>query len=298
MSKFWAGCGLAALMLWPSPVIAGAAYKIVSNDGPADAVRVTVRLEARQSEADLRAIADDVRARLPAAKIVRSVAFYLPAMPLAGNAWAEVRQQPSQSVTVSGLRLEEEIAYRSEAAADTRKRIGVWLTSPPALPGRLTIYRAGPSKIFAEWQLRNGQTTTDALIESRGTRGRRYDIAGGDGGYYQLGANGTLELGNRSTVIAVAEPLKVTAPAAPVAAVAAPSVQKAIGHPPSAAALTPGKPTAEATAIAPEGALTQKPLIQAPVARRTATAKSRNPNAATRRAEAGVGDTITRALSR
>ncbi|MEQ1671771.1 MAG: hypothetical protein ABL893_12990, partial [Hyphomicrobium sp.] len=168
---------LSFLAVFPASGLAGnPAYKIISQDGAAGALRVSVRLDSRQSEADLKAIANEVRARLPAQKVVRSVAFYLAGMPLSAAAWAEVSEQPVQKVSVAGLRLEEEVAYRAQAASDNRNRVGVWLTSPPALPGRLTIYRDANGKVFAEWQLRSGQTTTDALIETRSNRGRRYDI--------------------------------------------------------------------------------------------------------------------------
>jgi len=46
--------------VWASP-----AYRVVSEDGDSAALRVTVRLDARQSEADLQAIADEVRATCP-----------------------------------------------------------------------------------------------------------------------------------------------------------------------------------------------------------------------------------------
>lgn len=301
-----------ALFVWPSAAFAGVpSYKIISQDnlsngGTAGAVRVSVRIDGRQSEAALKTIADEVRARLPAQKVVRSVGFYLSGMPLTAAAWAEVSQSPVQKVTVSGLRLEEEIAYSQEAALDTRNRVGVWLTSPPALPGRLTIYRDAKGKVFAEWQLRSGQTTTDTLNEARGNRGRRFDIAGGDGGYYQMGANGTLELGNGTTVIAVAEPLKPAVPKTPEAAAALPAVM-----PKTTAAAVSAAPAAVQLSVLPSGlgakaqvdAAQTAPAVAgiAPSAaakpQRKRSAAVRATKSLSRRADVGPGEAIRQSLS-
>ena len=209
-----AGCSACIGHLRAVPSYATPVYRIVSQDAAAaaDGVRVSVRLEARQTASDLKLIADDVRARLPRNTSCEASRFILPTTALTGNAWAEVKTSPAVAVTIYGLRLDEEEAYRADASADTRNRIGVWLTSPPALAGRLTLYRDTKGKTFAEWQLRNGQKTTDDVSESRAKGGRRFDIAGGDGGYYRLDGNGTLELGNARSVIAIAEPFKLTAP--------------------------------------------------------------------------------------
>jgi hypothetical protein len=185
-------------------------YRIVSEDGEKNALRIAVRLEERQIETTLQAIADDVRSACP--KV--TVHFFLPSSEISDKAWAEVRlttPQPSRSPAYGATK--RKLFFRAEAASDRRNRVGVWLISPPALTGRLTIYRDTKGASFAEWRLRNRQTTTDALQEVRTPRGRRFVIADSDGGYYQIGANGTLELGVQGRRIAIAEPLKVGAPA-------------------------------------------------------------------------------------
>ncbi len=273
--------------------IAAPAYRIVSQDKTADGVRVSVRLEARQPASDLKRIADDVRARLPADQVVRSVAFFLPSSALNGNAWADVKTAPVDTATIYGLRLDEEEAYRAEASGDTRNRVGVWLTSPPALAGRLTIYRNAKGKTFAEWQLRNGQMTTDEVFESRAKGGRRFDIAGGDGGYYRLDGNGALELGNAGSVIAIAEPLKLNSPKTVLAA-PAPTPAAAVSAQPAPASAV----TASATANPAESAAAMIPVapVAKPVRRRTASARPRGPERHVRKAD-NVGDAITRALT-
>jgi hypothetical protein len=283
---------LAALALSAAIAQAAPPYRIISEYGAADALRVAVRLDARQPEADLRQIADDVRSRLPQQKRVRNVTFYLPFMNVADAAWAEVKLTPAVAVTVSGLRLEEELAYQREASADTRPQIGVWLTSPPALAGKLTLYRDGRGKTFAEWQLRSGQKTTDEVSEVRTSRGRRYEIAGSNGGYYQIGSGGTLELGTAATVIAVAEPLKRL----PETKVLPPAVGATLGVPPQLRR-APAKAD-DAAAIAPVSApvvaVRLKPNATIKPVRRAVVVRSR-PTAG---ADAFTGDTISAALSR
>ncbi|MGB4865411.1 MAG: hypothetical protein WBP38_05905 [Hyphomicrobium sp.] len=269
--------------VWASP-----AYRVVSEDGDSAALRVTVRLDARQSEADLQAIADEVRAHLPTTKVVRSVLFYLPATALTEKAWAEVRLSTPPVVTISGVRLDEEAAYRAEVASDTRPRVGVWLTSPPALTGRLTIYRDKTGQPFAEWRLRSGQMTTDALKELRTNQGRRFVIVDSDGGYYQLSSNGTLELGVEGRKIAIAEPLKIASPAVAVRspAKAAPDTASVVQSDAQKSAAEIAKLPAKAEGAAPAHA---KPAV-----RRNAAVRKKP---AVRQADATANDAISRALA-
>lgn len=286
-------------------------YKIISEDKSADGVVVAVRLETRQSASDLKVIAHDIKARLPAQKVVRSVAFFLPLMGLTGKAWAEVRVLPSESVAVYGLRLDEEDAHRAEISRDSRDRIGVWLTEPPALAGRLTLYREKPGKSFVEWQLRSGQKTTDEVREVRDRNGRRFEIVGGDGGYYRIVGNGALELGNAQSVIATAEPLKpapvkpAVTPAVPIASGGtAPSPAVHTGAQTGAVSPDAGaaQPNVAANSL-PSSAQSVSPLpagVAAPVVK---PARKRAPAIAARqvprpdRHADAVGDSIRRALA-
>lgn len=208
-------CIVAAL---PTPATAQAAtHKIVSIDRSHDGRTVTsVRLSERVSEPDLKALAAKIRAQAPADKKPATLNFYLPSMELNSAGWADVVfadgvEAPAR-VTIRGLRLEEVRAYRAAASSDQRALIGVWLTSPPALAGKLTIWRDKDRTIFSEWELRTGTKTIDELTETRSQRGRRYVIDGGDGGYYLALWNGALELGDASNVIAIAERLTLDTP--------------------------------------------------------------------------------------
>ncbi|MGQ0457723.1 MAG: hypothetical protein ACT4OU_11745 [Hyphomicrobium sp.] len=187
---------------------ADAVPQIVSEDARQDGVALSVRIQGRLTEADLKRVADTLRLRRAAGKPpIESLAFYLPGMDIAGQPWADATFAPDPRVVVKGLRREEQDAYRAEASADARDVVGVWLTSSPAPLGLLTIYREPGRKLFAEWRLRNGHKSVDEIYESVGNRGRRYDIAGSDGGYYLALWSGALQLGDRSSVIAVAERL-------------------------------------------------------------------------------------------
>lgn len=183
-------------------------YEIVSEERRDSGAALAVRLQRRLSEVDLKGLADALRLKRPANKSrVETVAFFLPGSSLSSHAWAVARFDPDARVTIAGLRREDEDAYRAVAANDQRMVIGVWLTSPPALPGMLTIFRDRDRRIFAEWRLRSGQKTLDEVHQSIGSHGKRYDIAASGGGYYLALWDGALQLGDGNAVIAVAERL-------------------------------------------------------------------------------------------
>lgn len=201
---------------------AASAPVVVSEDARAGGVALSVRLVERLSEADLRALTETtIKAQSPG-KAVLSVAYYLPGENLAMQPWAEARVMPEIKLSIHGLRRDEVEALRASTAADPRPLLGAWLTSPPALPGKISIWR-DKGKVFAEWQVRSGQTTVDEVREWRSNRGRRFEISGADGGYYLILGNGALELGDKTHVVAVAERLNIEKvqqaaknPAAPV----------------------------------------------------------------------------------
>lgn len=302
--KTWLWVGVLAVMA--NAAIAGekpSSFQIVSEDGAGDARRVSVRLDGRVSEAELQAIADAVKARQAPGKSVAAVAFFLPSMALSNGPWAEVRLQPEIKVIITGIRRDEEDVYRAEAQADTRAVIGVWVTSAPAVPGRLTIWRDKDSRIFAEWRLRSGQKTIDELVEQRARNGRRFDIKGSGGGYYLAAWNGTLELGEKSSVIAVSERLQFEKPKAEKAQnqedVAAPAQRPATA--PSRSEQGPGGaggPSATAAGTIAGG--TQPASQAAPSAGTRKYSGRRGREALKSRADAdgSVSDTVSRALTR
>lgn len=262
-------------------------YRVVSEDGSGDNRRIAVRLDARLPEAELKAIAATFRDKAVSAQTPAVVTFYLPGMALSQSPWAEMRFAPEPRIAINGLRFEEVTAFATEAAADPRDVFGVWLTAPPALPGKLTIWRDKSGKRFADWHLRSGQKTTDELDEIKTSRGRRFEIKGSNGGYYLATWAGALELGEGKTVIAVAERLvipKETAPKAkpaPVATALPPATDsKRASSPPAVegASVTGASakqlPGAQAQASATAAPAPAKPAAKTVVKQKRVAAKS------------------------
>ncbi len=194
----------------------GESYKIISEDGNEGRRSISVRLAGRVSEAEIKRLADGLIAKRRAASGRVVVRLYLDGMALDQAPWAVATYQSDLKIAISGLKLEEEELYLSELRNDRRQIVGAWLTSPPAVPGRLAIYR-DKGKVFAEWRLRNGLKTVDELEESRVNRGRRYDVKGENAGHFVVTAAGVLEMRDADKLIAVAERIapERLAPAAP-----------------------------------------------------------------------------------
>ena len=140
-------------------------------------------------------------------------------MPLSQGPWASVLFAPEPKLAVNGLRLEDELSLLAEHQADLRPLLGSWLTSPPAAPGRLTIY-SDHGRIYAEWRLRSGQKTIDEVFDTESKSGRRFDVPGG--GYYVLSRNGDLEIWDKSNLIATAERIRPEQLASPTHMAVAP----------------------------------------------------------------------------
>lgn len=203
-------------------------HAVVSDETTEKRRSVGIRIENRLDEADALKIASAVHARSRQPVTRTYVNFYLPgaaarngsaAQPGQGP-WASVLFAPSANGQVEpkffahGLKRDDEEALVAEYRADTRPLLGSWLTSPPAAPGRLTIYSDG-GRVFAEWRLRNGQKTVDELQDTSAHAGRRFEVVGG--GHYVLTRTGDLELWSGTTLIAIAERIRAE-PATPRAA--------------------------------------------------------------------------------
>ena len=217
---------------------AKAGFRVVSEDISTDTSRrfVAVVLGKRIAEADIGRIADLVRAKEKAPYERTLVNFYLPGMKIGQGAWATAAYNPALKVAIVGIRLDEEQSAIADVAADQRSLVGVWLTAPPAAPGRLTIYRDG-AKIFAEWRLRNGNKSLEELSESRDGRGRKLAPLAGGSEYFYLAGSGELELRDGQTLVATAERLPGVTEAAPPKAVA--STHRPRVRPASSASLSP-----------------------------------------------------------
>ncbi len=211
MARIWASLICVGLLACAGPAHAQALpdSKTVSIDGPEGARVIAVRVNERLSERVLYDLAGDLAAKHKSGETVAAISFFLPKSDLAAQPWAIARFENTRpDIAILGLRAEEEALFRSEAQLDGRDVVGVWLTSPPALPGKLTILKSKDG-LIAEWHLRNGQKTYDKLNASRSSRGVRYTVIGGDGAYYLAARGGELLLGDATRIIAVAERLPV-----------------------------------------------------------------------------------------
>lgn len=251
-------CALLAACLPVSHVLAAdiVPHKIVSVDGEPKSRKLSVRIDTRMTEKAIKDLAVGIAAKHKPGEAIATIAFYLPGHELTQAPWANARiSGVNAEVSVMGLRAEEETAFRAEAETDTRDVVGVWLTSPPALPGKLTILRAQKGCFIAEWHLRSGQKTTDEVTMARVSRGYRYDVVGGDGAYYLATWSGPLQLGDATRTIALAEKLVIDkkpiaaskalnaiAPAQPVAAGASTATQGTPAAGPASATLATADP--------------------------------------------------------
>jgi hypothetical protein len=185
-----------------------ATHRVVSEDISVENGRryVAVVMSRRIMETEIERIADAVRAKEKMAFDKTIVNFYLPGMKLGQGAWAIASYNPARKIQIVGLRLDEEETAAAEAAADPRRLIGVWLTAPPAAPGRLTLYRDGV-KIFAERRLRDGSKSVEELTESRDKRSRRFEPLSGGTQAFVITPDGAMELRDGAVTLATAERL-------------------------------------------------------------------------------------------
>lgn len=234
-----------ALAASQSNALAGAAYRVAGEELHSGRATLSVVLDERPVERDLKQLVVSLQAqRSPSKAPLAAIAFHIAAAGRPLPVWAEATFEPELRVSILGLRRDEVEFFRAEASVDGRDVVGVWVTSPPALPGKLTIWRAPSRQLFAEWHLRSGQKTADEVFEGRNNRGRHYQVAGANGEYYLALWNGALELGDRSAVLAVAERLSYER--APVRA--SPAVGQTAVSPPVVA---PANAFAEAPVVKP-----------------------------------------------
>lgn len=236
----------------PAPV----RYKVVAEDRGTEGRRVIeVGLERRASETELMRIAGEVKAKGAQSSERTIVNFHLGTTKVSGTPWAVARFRPDARVLVIGLRLDEEERYVAEARADKRNLIGVWLTSSPLSPGKMTIYRDA-GRLFAEWRLRGGQVSVLELAGTPARGNRLTDKSGKSRDNLVLLGNGELEVRDGDQVVGVAERVSLTANAPHVAR---PSSAPLAPLPPmSAAPSALGGPTAAGDVASPPPAAAAK----------------------------------------
>jgi hypothetical protein len=213
------------------PATALPAFNTISEDLSEQRRAVFVRLERRLAEADLLRVGEHIKDHAKRLFARTQVNYFLPGMPLTHGPWASIQFAPEPKIMVHGLRREDEELFLAEHQADHRSLLGAWLTSPPAAPGRLSIY-SDRGRVYAEWRLRNGQKTLDELADTASKSGRRFDVQGG--GYYILAKSGELEIWDKTTLIAVGERIRAEHLTLPTAVALGPKLPPVITTAPTA----------------------------------------------------------------
>lgn len=196
---------LIALAFSAQPIRAEDSFAIVGEDATKTSRVVSVRIERRLDADGLARIATNIRSQNSTPAMRHTVvSFFLPGMPLDQRPWASVDTTPTTKVVVGGLKIEEAQRYAAQVAAERRDLIGAWLTDFPSEPGRIAIYNE-KGRARLEWVQRNGATIVEELVETRGTRGVRYDLKSGGDEHYLLKSSGVLEIKGKDRLIARAE---------------------------------------------------------------------------------------------
>lgn len=215
---FWQRFFLFGALLYALAAPAGAAsdgipaHRIVSEDVSEHRRLVNVRIDRRLKEAELMRLGEAIRERQarPFARTI--VNLFLPGQDTQQGPWGSVSFTTESKVVINGLRQEDEDVLTAEFAADKRHMLGSWLTSPPAAPGRFTIF-SDEGRIRGEWRLRNGQRTVDDLIDVSSRNERRFEVVGGS--TYVLTRSGDLEIREKTVLVAVAERIRAGAATPP-----------------------------------------------------------------------------------
>ncbi|PKP81798.1 MAG: hypothetical protein CVT79_08565 [Alphaproteobacteria bacterium HGW-Alphaproteobacteria-18] len=129
------------------------------------------------------------------------ILYYLPEMEIGSGAWASTHFNPSLRVKIfespepeaTGAKVVKDTPTRkADAASD---KIGVWVDERPYVGSTRTLYREG-GQIKLQMNFKDGSGTTQTLVESADSRGRKFvDKAGNAfGEYYILTANGELSV--------------------------------------------------------------------------------------------------------
>lgn len=193
-------------------------YRVVAEEKTEANRTVDVRIDRRLEEGEVTAIANAIVNREPKPFMRTIVNFVLPMAKPGEPPWASASLVRELKVRIPGLRLDEERQFVTEARADRRDVIGHWLTSTPATPGRITIFREN-KRLYAEWRMRSGVRTQDEVTETRTSSGRRFDLKqAANDDHFVIVAGGDLEIRSKGQMIALGERVKDGALAAPTVA--------------------------------------------------------------------------------
>lgn len=228
-----------------TPALAPVQHKILAEDRSNPERRVlTIGIDRRASTLELTTIARGLFKPPAGSRETALINFQLENDRGSDAVWAVARVGSDVKVQFIGLSPDEITQLRAEAANDTRKVVGSWLTQPPLSAGRITIYRDGTAPML-EWRLRGGTKTTVEMIETQQQGSTAYIDKAGGAEHFVLNANGDLDVRDGGlNLVAIAEKIEAFAPAKPTALTSLATLRQrsVIYRPTSATLLEPPPP--------------------------------------------------------
>jgi hypothetical protein len=166
-----------------------------------------VRLSRRVTEAELRAIANNLKERESEPYERTFIVYYLPEMEIGAGGWATSHFDPDLEIQILGASVEEDSIRRlSPISQSGRDIVGVWADDRP-FQSSVTIFREG-GRTFVQPRFADGSGSPIEVRESRTSRGTRFQAPGGGAGdHYLLTPGGDLEIRDNEGLIATARPM-------------------------------------------------------------------------------------------
>ncbi|MCK4998179.1 MAG: hypothetical protein KAS23_01545 [Anaerohalosphaera sp.] len=178
-------------------------YKIVdSNIMPGIKRSLDVRLDKKVSEATLKKIAYELKAKDTRRYERTFICYYLPDMQVGAGAWATTHFDPNLEVKILGLTVEQENTMRQLPDDASRKVVGVWLDESPYIGSRITIFQQD-DKLFMENKYTDGSGGKKEMVEksSRGKRTFQITEKNRAGEFYLIDKQGNLQLWDKEGII-------------------------------------------------------------------------------------------------
>lgn len=167
-------------------------YSLLSEEGVPGVKRsLEVRLEAPASEAELTAIAKQLRASDTADYPATFILYYLPGMEPGAGAWATSHFDPELEVHILGLTAADQARLRADAAPANQETLGTWLDQQSS--SKIVLYEKC-GRVFFEQTWKTSARTVE-MTRKHTPAGTRFAErkANSCGEYYIIDKSGRLE---------------------------------------------------------------------------------------------------------
>jgi hypothetical protein len=207
----WTTCGAWAAEKSNSASQPAAAYTFtvtVAQINPGIKRAIVVRLDRRITEAQLRDLAIRLKA-MDSRQYERTfITYYLPHMPIGSGAWATTHFEPSLTVKILGLTIEQFDNLVRMPVPAGRKLVGRWINESPSWSFLATIFEQG-GKLFLEQRFDDDGANIKELVEEKHPGGRLFRRAEGSraGDHYIVTRSGDLEIRDNDGLIS--KPIRV-----------------------------------------------------------------------------------------